>query len=126
MYDKLAWKVNNIDISGFALKSKYDTDKSDLKKKISDADKEIFDTSEIANNFVKKTVYNAKLSEIESKIPSISSLATNSGLTAVENKIPNISSLVKKQIIMQKYHTWKRKLLIMILINILLLQNLIT
>ena len=33
---------------------------------------------------------------MESKIPSITGLATNSVLTAVENKIPNVSSLVKK------------------------------
>ena len=32
-------KVNSIDITGFVLKTKYDTDKSDLEKKISDADK---------------------------------------------------------------------------------------
>ena len=31
---------------------------------------------------------NAKVGEIESKIPSISGLATTSGLTVVENKIP--------------------------------------
>ena len=36
------------------------------------------------------------MSEIEGKIPSISSLATKTALTAMENKIPNISSLVKK------------------------------
>ena len=36
MYDKLVDKVNNIDISGFALKAKYDTDKSELEKKIPD------------------------------------------------------------------------------------------
>ena len=40
--------------------------------------------------------YNVKISEIESKIPNISGLATLSALTAVENKIPNVSSLVKK------------------------------
>ena len=34
VYDKLAAKVNNIDNSGFVLKTKYDTDKSDLEKKI--------------------------------------------------------------------------------------------
>ena len=33
VYDKLLAKVNNIDTSGFALKTKYDTDKSDLEKK---------------------------------------------------------------------------------------------
>ena len=33
VYDKLVAKVNNIDISTFVLKTKYDTDKSDLEKK---------------------------------------------------------------------------------------------
>ena len=45
MYDKLVTKVNNIDISGFVLKTKYNTDKSNLGKKIIDADKNIPDTS---------------------------------------------------------------------------------
>ena len=39
VYDKLVAKVNNIDITGFVLKAAYDTDKSELEKKISDADK---------------------------------------------------------------------------------------
>ena len=39
---------------------------------------------------------NAKITEIEGKIPTITGLATNSTLTAVENKIPDVSSLVKK------------------------------
>ena len=30
-YNKLVAKVNNIDTSGFVLKTKYDTDKSELK-----------------------------------------------------------------------------------------------
>ena len=33
VYNKLNAKVNNIDTSQFVLKTKYDTDKSDLKKK---------------------------------------------------------------------------------------------
>ena len=37
-----------------------------------------------------------KLTELENKIPDVSSLATKTELTAVENKIPSISSLVKK------------------------------
>ena len=53
------------------------------------------------SGFVKKTDYNTKISETESKIPSISGLTTNSALTAVENKIPDVSSLVKKQIMMK-------------------------
>ena len=44
----------------------------------------------------KKTDLNAKITEIENKIPSITGLATNSGLTAVENKIPKASNLVTK------------------------------
>ena len=38
MYDKLVAKLNAIDSSEFVLKSKYDTDKSDLENKINDAD----------------------------------------------------------------------------------------
>ena len=34
VYDKLVEKVNNIDISGFVLKTKYQTDKLELEKKI--------------------------------------------------------------------------------------------
>ena len=82
---QISAKVNNNDTSGFALKTKYDTDKSELKNKIPDI-----------SGLVKKTEYNAKITEIENKIPGICALATTSVLTAVENKIPNISSLVKK------------------------------
>ena len=39
-----------------------------------------------------------KLTELEDKIPDISSLATKTALTAVANKIPDVSSLVKKSI----------------------------
>ena len=77
VYDKLVTKVNNIDTSGFLLKTKYDTDKLELEKKIPNT-----------SNFVKKSDYNTKISEIEGKIPSITGLATTSALTAVENKIP--------------------------------------
>ena len=86
MYDKPFAKVNSIDTGGFVLKTKYDTDKSDLEK-------EILDTS----GLVKKLDYNAQITEIENKIPSISGLATNAALTTVENKMPNITSLVKKK-----------------------------
>ena len=41
-------KVDNIDTTGFVSKTTYDRDKSDLEKKISDADKEIPDTSDLA------------------------------------------------------------------------------
>ena len=45
---------------------------------------------------LKKTDLNAKITEIEGKIPSIAVLATNSALIAVQNKIPDVSGLVKK------------------------------
>ena len=36
IYDKLVTKVNSIDSSGFVLKTKYDTGKSELENKIPD------------------------------------------------------------------------------------------
>ena len=81
VYDKLVAKVNNIDTSDFVLKTKYQTDKTELENKISDV-----------SNLVKKT----KLTELENKIPDISNLATKPALTTVENKIPSVTILVKK------------------------------
>ena len=46
---------------------------------------------------VKNLDYNAKVSEIESKIPSITGFATSAALTSVENKIPDINHLIKKK-----------------------------
>ena len=77
------------------------------------------------SGLIKKSVYKSKINEIESKTPSTSASATTSVLPAVENKISDVGSLVKKQIMMQTLVKFKRKLLIMIIINILLLQNLI-
>ena len=58
MYNKLATKENNVDTSEFVLESKYQTDKTELEKKIPDV-----------TDFVKKT-----------KIPDVSSLATKTTL----------------------------------------------
>ena len=77
------------------------------------------------SDLVWKTEYIAKFIELESKIPDHGSLATKTALTRVENKIPNISNLVKKQIMTQKVLKFKRKLLIIIMINILQPQSLI-
>ena len=57
---KLVIKVDNIDTTGFVLKTIYDADESDLEKKISDAEKKIPNTSDLA----KKTDLNAKITEI--------------------------------------------------------------
>ena len=50
------------------------------------------------NKLVKKTDYNAKIQDIEDKIPSITGLATTTAtdLIAVENKIPDVSNRLKK------------------------------
>ena len=54
VYVKLVAKVNNIDTSGFVLKTKYDTDKSELENKIKN---KIPDVS----NLVRKADYNTKV-----------------------------------------------------------------
>ena len=72
-----------------------------------------------------KKNYDAKITEIEGKIPNVSGLATKTALDNVENKIPNVSNLVKKQIITLKLQKLKINLIIIIMINILLLQSLI-
>ena len=56
VYVKLVAKVNNIDTSGFALKTKYQTDKSELGKKIPDI-----------SNLVKQTDYNSKVNTLVTK-----------------------------------------------------------
>ena len=83
VYNTLANKVDKIDTSGFVLKTKYDTDKSELENKIPDT-----------SGLVKKTDYNTKIPEIEGKISNISNLVTKTGLTTLENKIPYVSNLV--------------------------------
>ena len=80
-------KVNNIDASGFVLKNKYEADAElnlNLEKKFL--------------ILVGKNRSYTKISEIESKIPSISGLATTSALTAAGNKIPDFSGFVKNRL----------------------------
>ena len=88
VYDKLVTKVDNIDTTGFALKTKYDIDKSDLQKKIM-IQKKRFLISDISN-LVKKTDYNAKIVEIEAKISDVSNLVKktdyNAKITEIESK----------------------------------------
>ena len=91
-YDKLVSKVNSINTTNFVSKTKYEKGGSGFEDKISEVDKKTSDVSDL----VKKTEFNSKVTEVEHKIPSITSSATNSALTAVENKIPDVSSLVKK------------------------------
>ena len=105
MYDILVAKVNSTDTSRFALKSMMQINQIYKRKFL-----------------ILVVDYNAKTTETENKIPSISGLATASALTALENKIPNISSLVKTTDDNTKITEIEKKL---IMINILLFQNLI-
>ena len=114
VYDKLVTKVNaiplnNIDTSDFALKTNYNTDKTELEKRIPNV-----------TDFVKK----AKLTELADKIPDVSNLATKAVLTTVE-KIPQmLVVLLKKQTVIQKLMILKINLLTIITINILILHSL--
>ena len=44
----------------------------------------------VKRDVVTKDVYNAKIKNIEDKIPGITNLATKTALNAVENKVPNV------------------------------------
>ena len=46
------------------------------------------------SNLATKTILDTKINEVKNEIPSISNLATTSELTAVENKIPSVSNLI--------------------------------
>ena len=92
-------KVDNIDITNFVKKYKYEKDGSDFEDKISMIDKKLPDVS----GLVKKTDFNARITEIEGKIPSISGFLLtsvfNSKITEVENKISDIeNSAIKSEV----------------------------
>ena len=113
-YDKLVAKVNIIDASGFVLKTKYDTDKSESENKIPDI-----------NGLVKKTDYDVKIWKIKDKTPNATNLGTKTALTTIENKYLMLVVLLKKQIVTLKLQKLKKNLIIIIMINILLLHSLI-
>ena len=104
--------VDNIDTSGFVLKTTYNTDKAESQNKIPDV-----------SNLVKKT----KLTELEKKIPDLSNLTRKTGLTTVENKIPLVKKylLLKKQTIILKLQKLKINLMTIIMTNILIRKSLI-
>ena len=68
-YDKLVAKVNNINTSGFVLKTKYDTDKSELENKIPDT-----------SSLVKKSDYITKITEIEGKIRDVTKFSNKNSI----------------------------------------------
>ena len=117
-YNTLKNKVDAIDTSGFATRTKFTTDTNALNDKINKIGKKIPDISGLATKSsvthliieqedytdkVKKKIPDisglaskTELTDVENKIPDVSGLATASALTAVENKIPDITSLITK------------------------------
>ena len=75
VYDELITKVNTIDASRFVLKTLYNSDNSDLEEKIDDIDKKYL----ILLDLFKKH-FNPKITATDSKIPSISGVATTAAL----------------------------------------------
>ena len=93
--------ISHVDTSSFALKPnlanlKTEVDKLDIDNlvpvpvdlsKLSDV---------VKSDVIKKTDYNAKITEIENRIPNISNFATKTALTNLSNTVPDISTLFKK------------------------------
>ena len=96
--------------------------KTTLNAKINEVKGEIPNTT----NLAVYASFNAKINEVKGEIHNITNLATTSALITIEDGMPSVSNLVKKLTITQKILKLKRKLLIIIMINILLLQNLIS
>ena len=88
VYNKLVAKVDNIDTSDFVLKTKYNTDKTEIFLKLL--------KFLILVVLLKKKNYNTKITELENKILDISNFGTKTALTAIENKIPSVGNLVEK------------------------------
>ena len=94
-------------ILSFALKANLANFKTEIDKLDTDKLKPLPDdvsklSNVVTNEFVKRTDYNVKITEIENKIPHINNLSTKTALNTIENKIPNTSSLVKRVIIILK------------------------
>ena len=88
--DKLV--VAPIDLTKLSGVAKNDVLKKDVyNAKIKNIEDKIPDITNLATN----TTLNAKINEVIGKTPSITNLATTTALTSVENKMPNISNLVK-------------------------------
>ena len=80
--------------------------------------KNIEDKIPDTTNLATKTTLNAKINEVKGETPSITYSASKTAVTDVENKIPKVINLVKK--------IWLSTKINEIMINILLLQNLVS
>ena len=111
-----------VDLSKLSNVVKNEVVKTECNAKIKNTEDKLPDITNLAT----KTVLNTQKNEIKAEKPSITNLATNTAVTAAENKIPNVNNLVQKTDYNTKVHEIeKKKLLIIVVINTLLLQNLI-
>ena len=131
-FKNLKIKVDKLDVDKLVpalvdLSKLCDVVKNDVIKKDAKI-KNIEDKIPDITNLATTTTLNAKINEVKNKILNITDLATTADLTAVENKIHNVSNLVKKKLTTtQKLVKLKMKLLLMmIIINVILLRNLIS
>ena len=113
-------KVDKLDVHKLvpipvALSKLSDVVKNDIIKKnvynakIENIEDKIPDITKLAT----KTTATAKINEIKSEIPNINNLATTTAFTTVKYKVPNISNLVDKLTKTQKLMTLKKILTIL-------------
>ena len=89
----------SVDLSKLSDVVKNDVVKKDVyNAKIKNIEDKIPDITNLAT----KTTLNAKINEVKGEIPNITNLATTTAFTAVESRIPNTSSLIKEVTITQK------------------------
>ena len=93
--------ISHADTSSFALKTnlanlKTEVDKLDIDKLVPVPTDLSKSSNVVKNDVIKKTDYNAKITEIENRIPNISNFATKTALTNLSNTVPDISTLFKK------------------------------
>ena len=82
-----------VDLSKLSNVVKNDVVKKDVyNAKIKNIEDKIPDITNLAT----KTTLNAKINEVKGEISNITNLNTTSSLIAVENKIPSVSSLIEK------------------------------
>ena len=96
-------KVDKLDVDKLvpvpvALSKLSDVVKNDgFKKSVYNAKiKNIEDKTPDITNLATYASLNAKINDVKGEIADITNLATTTALTAVENKIPNVSNLIKK------------------------------
>ena len=93
--------ISHVATSSFALKTnlanlKNEVDKLDIDKLVT-VPVDLSKLSDLVkNDVIKKTDYNAKIADIEGKIPDVTNLATKTALITVENKIPDVRGLARK------------------------------